>query len=251
MEIKKLALYFLLFVAVVSCVPKKKILYLQGNPGGGNSSISNYEPIIQPDDMLYIGITSQNPEAVEVFNQGTTNASNLERQRGTYLVSRDGNIEFPILGTLKVAGLTRQEFIDMLKNRLRTYVYDPIIQLRFMNFKVTVLGEVGRPGKIEVETDRLTLLEAISQSGDLTLYGMRTNILIVRDNQGEKSFNRVDITRADFVNSPFYYLKQNDVVYVEPRRAKVDSTAVGGNVTTIMSIFGFLLSTTLILITRF
>src|SRR5690606_3474715 len=196
MEIKKLALYFLLIVAAVSCVPKKKIVYLQGTPGSSNSSISNFEPIIQPDDLLAISVSSQNPEAVEAFNGLST-----DQQRGTYLVSRDGNIEFPILGTLRAGGLTRQEFTDMLKNRLQAYVSDPIVKLKFENFKVTMLGEVGNPGKIEAKGDRLTLLEAIAQSGDVTLYGMRENILIVRDNQGEKSFNRVDITKADFVNS--------------------------------------------------
>src|SRR5690606_25486767 len=135
---------------------------------------------------------------------------------------------------------------DMLKNRLQAYVSDPIVKLKFENFKVTMLGEVGNPGKIKAEGDRLTLLEAIAQSGDVTLYGMRENILIVRDNQGEKSFNRVDITKADFVNSPFYYLKQNDVVYIEPRKARADSAA-RSNLSLITSIFGFLLSTTLIL----
>lgn len=250
MKIKKLALYFLLFITAVSCVSKKKILYLQGAPGASNSSISNYEPVIQPDDVLFIAISSQNPEAVEAFNL-SAGSGNPDVKSGSYLVSRDGNIEFPILGTLKAAGLTRQEFTDMLRNRLRAYVSDPIIQLRFTNFKVTMLGEVKSPGQVEVQGDRLTLLEAIAQSGDLTLYGMRDNILIVRETGGEKSFNRVDITQADFVNSPFYYLKQNDVVYVQPRRAKFDSTAVGSNIGTIMSIFGFLLSTTFILIARF
>ncbi len=250
MEIKKYAFYLLLFVFATSCVPKKKIVYLQGNAGGGNASVSNYEPVIQPDDMLYVTVTSQNPEAVEAFNPentGTQNGNTFDLKRVSYLVSKEGDIEFPILGKIKAAGLTRSEFTEMLKLRLKPYVSDAVVNLRFTNFKISVLGEVSAPGKIEVSGDRITLIEAIAQAGDLTLYGMRNNILIVRDNNGEKTFNRVDITKANFVNSPFYYLKQNDVVYVEPRRARVDSTAIGGNVTTIISIVSFLLTTTLII----
>lgn len=251
MEIKKYAIYFLLFVVATSCVPKKKIVYLQGNAGGGNSSISNFEPIIQPDDLLYINVASSNSEASQPFNfqigESGGSMSVVDIEKRSYLVSREGNIEFPVLGTLKAAGLTRQEFTDMLRNRLQAYLKDPIINLRFVNFKVSVLGEVNKPGKVESTGDRLTLIEAIAYCGDMTLFGMRNNILIIRDNQGEKTFTRVDITKADFVNSPYYYLKQNDVVYIEPRKAKVDSTAIGGNVTTILTIASFLLTTTLIL----
>ncbi|RZJ28100.1 MAG: polysaccharide export protein [Flavobacterium sp.] len=246
MEVKKYALYLLLLIAAASCVPKKKIVYLQGTAGG--NSAASFEPIIQPDDMLYINVTSQNEDAVQAFNVAIEKQMNsVASNRFSYLVDKDGNIDFPVLGVLKAGGLTRTEFVEMLKTRLKTYVSDPVVNLRFLNFKVTMLGEVASPGRINVDGDRLTLLDAIAQSGDLTLFGMRDNILIVRENNGEKTFNRVDITKADFVNSPFYYLKQNDVVYIEPRRAKVDSTAIGGNVTTILSIVSFLITTTLIL----
>lgn len=245
MILKRYALYIVLFFAAVSCVSKKKLVYLQGTPGG--SSSATYEPIIQPDDMLFIHLTSENTEAVAPFNAIDARQLNNNTNYLSYLVNKDGKIDFPVLGELKAAGLTRSEFTEMLKTRLRSYVTDPVVNMRFLNFRVTVLGEVSRPGRVESEGDRLTLLDAIAQSGDLTLYGMRQNILIVRDNNGEKTFNRVDVTAADFVNSPFYYLKQNDVIYVEPRRAKVDSTAIGGNVTTIISIISFLITTTLLL----
>ncbi len=122
-----------------------------------------------------------------------------------------------------------------------------MINVRIINFKVTVTGEVAKPGIVTTNSQRLTLFDALAQSGDLTLYGKRDNILIVRDFQGVKSYNRVDITRADFVNSPFYYLDQNDLIYVEPRKAKIDSTAIGANIPAIISIVGFLLTTTLLL----
>jgi len=251
MDLKKYALYLLLIVGAASCVPKEKIVYLQGNPGGGNASVSNFEPTIQPDDLLLIYVTSANPEAAAPFNP---QASSITMQREdsldrAYLVNKDGYITYPVLGNIKVAGLTRSEFTDMLRNMIRPYISDAAVSFKFLNYKVAVLGEVTKPGEVLSQTDRLTLLEAIAKAGDLTLYGMRENILIVRENNGEKTFNRVDITKADFVNSPFYYLKQNDVVYVEPRRAKVDSTAIGGNVTTIISILSFLITSTL-LITR-
>ena len=249
MEFKKYALYFILLIGVASCVPKQKIVYLQGNAGSGNASISNYEPTLQPDDLLYIIINSANPEAAAPFNPQVNSqvVAGADLKERAYLISKDGYIQYPVLGAIKAAGLTRSEFTDMLKNMIKPYVSDAVVNLRLLNFKVTVLGEVARPGRIDVSSDRITLIDALAQTGDLTLYGMRDNILIVRDNNGEKSFNRVDITKAEFVNSPFYYLKQNDVVYVEPRRAKVDSTAIGGNVTTVISILSFLITTTVIL----
>jgi len=124
---------------------------------------------------------------------------------------------------------------------------DPIINIRIVNYKVSVLGEVNKPGTFQITGDRVTLLEVLANAGDLTLYGKRDNILIIRDYLGTKTYNRVDITNADFVNSPFYYLDQNDVVYVEPRKAKIDSTAIGSNVGTIISILGFVITTTILL----
>ena len=251
MDFKKYVLYMFMIFAAASCVPKKKIVYLQGESGSGSSSLPNYEPIIQPDDLLYITVTSQNQEAAQPFNPQVASqgfVGNEPRERA-YLVTKDGMIQYPVLGQIKVAGLTRSEFSDMLRNMLKPYVSDAVVTLRFLNFKVTVLGEVAKPGRVSLDSDRLTLLDAIAMSGDLTLYGMRDNILIVRENNGERTSIRVDITKADFVNSPYYYLKQNDVIYVEPRRAKVDSTAIGSNVTTIISIISFLITTTL-LITR-
>jgi polysaccharide export outer membrane protein len=151
------------------------------------------------------------------------------------------------LGRFPVAGYTKTYLKQYLKERLAIYIQNPIINIRIANFKVSILGEVKSPGTFRFEGDRVTLLEAIAEAGDLTLYGKRQNILIIRDYLGTKTYNRVDITQADFVNSPFYYLDQNDMIYVEPRKAKIDSTAIGGNVSAIISIIGFLITTSLIL----
>lgn len=254
MKTKFLILYILLAIAFSSCRSKKKILYLQGNEEYQSKEMAaNYEAIIQPDDILSIRVISQNIEAAQPFNlvpQGNSTQSNIGigAQLNGYLVNKEGYIEFPILGSVKVAGLTRTAFIEMMKNLLNPYVSDARINLVITNFKVTVLGEVGNPGIVKIDSDRYTLLDAVAESGDLTLQALRKNILIVRDNQGVKSFTRVDITRADFVDSPFYYLKQNDIVYVEARKAKIDSGAFGSYVTTLASILGLLITTTLLII---
>jgi polysaccharide biosynthesis/export protein len=243
----------LLLIALVftSCVPKKDIIYLQGTQNSQNSA-ANYEPLIQKDDILYINISSLKPEAAAPFNldaqsKDITVTSGFTTQKQTYLVDNNGNIEFPVLGTISAAGYSVNEFRSYLKGKLNDYVTDAVINVRIINFKVTVTGEVGKPGVVSTNSQRLTLFDALAMSGDLTLYGKRDNILIVRDFQGVKSYNRVDITKADFVNSPFYYLDQNDLIYVEPRKAKIDSTAIGSNIPAIISIVGFLLTTTLLL----
>jgi len=250
MSFKNAAFLLVVLLAAASCVSKKKIVYLQGNAGGGNASISNYEPIIQPDDMLYVVVSSQNPEAATPFTLRSEipESSPVDLRTASYLVDKEGFIQFPVLGKLKAGGLTRGEFLDMLRNKLQPYVSDAVLNLTILNYKVTVLGEVAKPGPVPVSGNRMTIVEAIAAAGDLTLYGMRENVLVVRDNQGEKTFARVNLTKADLVNSPYYYLKQNDVVYVEPRRSRVDSTTFGSNVTTIMSLVSFALTTTLILI---
>jgi polysaccharide export outer membrane protein len=234
-----------------SCVPSKDILYLQGSQNSQNSS-SNYEPLIQKDDLLFINISSSQAEAVAPFNLDsqskdiTSSTSGFSNQKQTYLVDNMGNIEFPIIGTLNAGGYSVNEFRDFLKNKLKNYVNDAVINIRIVNFKVTVTGEVGQPGVVSTNSQRFTLFDAIAMSGDLTLYGRRDNILIVRDFQGIKSYNRVDITKADFVNSPFYYLDQNDLIYVEPKKTKINSTAIGTNIPFIVSVVGLLITTTLI-----
>lgn len=244
-------LNLIFFFLITSCVSKKSIVYLQGNQNSTTSS-NNYEPIIQQDDNLYIHISSSVNEAVTPFNlesKSTTanGSSSFDALKQSYLVDNAGNIDFPVLGTLPVAGLTLQKLKNTIKEKLLIYVKDPVVNIRILNFKVSVLGEVNKPGIISVNSQRITLLEAISQSGDLTLFGKRDNILLIRDFQGTKTYNRIDITKADFVNSPFYYLDQNDVIYVEPKKSKIDATAIGPNVTTLITIASFIITTALIL----
>ena len=228
---------------------KKRILYLQGNQNINNAS-ANYEPIIQNDDRLSIRISTLEPEASIPFNiDSSVNSSAAINVNATgYLVDNNGNIDFPVLGTINVAGYTIEKLKSMLKDKLLVYLKDPVVNIRLLNFKVTVLGEVVSPGVRSFSSNRVTLLDAIAASGDLTLYGKRDNILLVRDFQGIKTFNRININQADFINSPFYYLDQNDVVYVEARKAKIDATALP-NFPIIVSVISFLITIT-ILITK-
>lgn len=242
----------LLTILLSSCVAKEKIIYFQGIDNMQNSgSNSNYEPLFKPDDILLINVSALDPLASEPFNlrieQGAGIAQGVGLQRQTYLVDNSGDIQFPVLGTIRVGGLTRAQLTDKLIERLKEYITDPVVNIRIMNYKVSVLGEVKSPGVYTINSDRITLPEVVAMAGDLTLYGKRDNILIIREINGVKTNVRVDMRDPALLNSPFYYLTQNDVVYVQPVKRKIDSTAIGSNIIAGMSILGFLITTTLLL----
>jgi len=225
-------------VAFFSCTSNKNIIYLQSN-GEQPSKVQSatYEPALKSDDILMIVVSAENPEASAPYNMKLVSildnsdvASSRERIQ-TYLIDKDGAIEFPMLGKIKLAGLTRLEAINKLKLLLTYHIKDPLVNIRILNFKISVLGEVNKPGVFTIQSERITLLEALSLSGDITIYGKRNSILIVREKDGEKTIHKVDITKRDFINSPHYYLSQNDVVYVEPNKTKVNASVVGPNIT--------------------
>ena len=143
-----------------------------------------------------------------------------------YLIDKDGMIDFPIIGKIKIAGLDRNEAIELLKNQLSVYIKKPIVNIRILNYKITVIGEVSKPGTFTIPNERITILEAIGIAGDLTITGKRNNVLIIRDIDGQKINFRVDLTKNELFKSPVYYLNQNDVVYVEPNRTKINSSAI-------------------------
>ncbi|MCO6174200.1 polysaccharide biosynthesis/export family protein [Flavobacterium sp. NRK F10] len=223
--------------------------------GQADSSAVSYNPVLQPDDVLFIVVSSQNPEVVAPYNlnsvaiQGTSEES-FERSRlQTYIIDKEGNIEFPSVGTIKLGGLTREEAVTLLKDTLKDYVSDATINLRILNYKVSVLGEVNKPGSFSISSERITVLEAISKAGDLTIYGRRDNVLLIREQDGVKTTQRIDLTKSDFINSPYYYLAQNDVIYVEPNKTKVNSSAIGPNLTLGISLVSILASF-IVLVTR-
>lgn len=239
-------LSFFVLLLIFSCKPKEELVYYQNIDNLGTSEkLNSYEIKIQPDDLLMIIVTANDAESAMPFNLSTTMVQNAgvataagigQQSIQLYLVDAGGSIDFPVLGKIKIAGLSRSELMKMLETKISNYITSPILNIRLMNFKVSVQGEVNLPGSYTINTERITLIEALSLAKDLTIYGKRDNILVIRDNNGVKSFNRIDITKADFINSPFYYLAQNDVVYVEPNKAKINGAAVGPNTGVIISI---------------
>lgn len=213
---------------MTSCVSSKKMLYLQGadklheNP---QKIENNYELRIKPDDQLLITINSKAPELLTPFANsqvlGSSSSTNTQETTGL-LVSQSGKIEIPVLGEMQAAGLTRQELADAIKNKLieGEYIKDPTVLVRFKGAKIVVLGEVGSPGVKDLPGERVTILEAIGLAGDLPPTAHRENILVIREENGERKSYSVDLTSGeDILNSPVFYLQQNDVVYVEPNKA--------------------------------
>lgn len=240
-----------LLFSLFSCVPGSKMLYLQDITESQKDEIKTYETLLQPDDLLSIIVSSENPENSIPFNlpqiQGNYEIGNNQNGIKTYLVDSDGNIDFPVLGKIKLAGLSRKEADQKLIVLLSEYIKNPGINLRILNYKFSVLGEVNRPGSYAVSSERITLLEALSKAGDLTIYGKRSDILVIREHNGKKNYKHIDITKSDFINSDYYYLVQNDVVLVNPNRTRQNAAAVGPNSSVILSAISILTSIAVLL----
>lgn len=236
---KKYVAYLVVCMAVffTACTSTKKIIYLQDVVPLKQQEIEQkYEVIIHGDDLLAIMVNSRNPELALPFNmpmvsyQLGSNTGGQQRVLG-YLVDTNGNIDFPILGEIHVEGLTRMQLTELIKNKLieGDLIKDPIVTVQFLNFKISVMGEVGRPGSFTISGDRITLLEALSMAGDLTIYGRRDRVGVIRENNGKRTILFHDLRSADIFNSPCYYLQQNDIVYVEPNKAKSGQSSINQN----------------------
>ena len=255
--IKKLTTLFFA-ILIFSCASRKDIVYYQDIATLSPQTKSNsYEIKIQPDDLLLIIVSAEDPETATPFNLktfGSTNARQPDIALGQlslqlYLVDANGYIEFPVLGKIKVGGLSRTEVLKTFQDKISKYIEKPIINIRITNFKISVQGEVNLPGTYSVLSERVTLIEALAMAKDLTIYGKRDNILLIREIDGIKSYHRIDITKADFTNSPFYYLSQNDVIYVEPNKNKINGAAIGPNTGVIISITSLLITLITLIIT--
>lgn len=223
------------FIALVfsSCTSTKKIAYFNDIQDSAIiASKSTLEPVIQKKDILSITVSSLSAEATVIFNtpnlpitpNATTNPNSP--QTAGYLVGDDGNIKFPVLGDIEAAGLTQKELESNITKLLidKKLLFDPIVSSRFLNFRVTVLGEVNHPGVITVPSEQISILEALGEAGDLTIYGLRDNVILIRQVGADKIVKRLDLNSSKILQSPYYFLKSNDVIYVEPGRAKVTST---------------------------
>lgn len=222
-------------IVMASCTSYKKVPYLQNSAEIDTTIISKlYDARIQPKDMLTITVSSEKPEAAIPFNltvptsMNTGNGGNSNRSLSsqpmlqTYLVDNEGYIDFPVLGKLQVKGMTKTELEEHIKERIKSnFTTDPIVTVRMSNYKVTVLGEVSSPGVKTIANEKVNVLEAVAMAGDLTLFGKRDNVKLIRENtDGTKKIVSLDLNDANIIHSPYYYLQQNDILYVEPNKAK-------------------------------
>lgn len=216
-----------------SCGSTKKLRYFQDMSEANTAAplaLAPYtEPVIQPDDILAINVNTTDPAAtLSINSRNGVYVNSSSPQSGSanplsgYLVSKEGDVEIPVLGKIKLAGLTTVQARSAVRQRAVSSFNDPVVDVRFTNFKVTVLGEVNHPASYILPNEQVTLLDAIGYAGDMTIYGRRTNVLLIRKSPDGRNFSvKLDMTKKDLLNSPYYYLKQNDVVYVEPLKTKV------------------------------
>lgn len=235
-------------MAMVSCSTVKDIAYFQNKVVNEPEAIDKHAGIvIQAKDMLSIVVSSRNPELVAMFNlpvvsyqagSEVVNTGYNQRLMG-YVVDNDGFIDFPVLGPIKVAGLTRWELSELIKNKLLNdgLLTDAVVTVEFMNFKVSVIGEVNSPGTYSLQNDKVTILQAISLARDLTIFGQRENVCVIREREGERVIYEINLCDVSMFNSPAYYLQQNDVVYVQPSEVKARQSTTDDKALRMTSIF--------------
>lgn len=248
---KNLLLLLLIALVVSSCATKKQVIYFQDSEILSQlESQQTFEPVIENNDILHVSLSSLNTEGLAPFKrttglEGNNNIGNLGLQG--YLVNSEGNMSFPVLGDIYVRGKTREEVKAILKIKLSEYITDVIVDVRIVNFKVTVLGQVTSPGVYTIADERVTLPQALGLAGDLTLDGSRDNIMVIREVEGKQHVARIDLTKTEFFRTPYYFLKQNDIVYVEPTLRGVKKSGFVPDIPSLLSLFTVVLSTVIIL----
>ena len=231
------ALASLLVISMAwSCRSAREVAYMQDTYQEDMQKILNYQDIrIQPGDMLSIFVSHKEPTLSALFNpQGvtpTSSSSSLGQRLSGYTVDLEGNIDFPIVGRIKVSGLTRSELSTMISKKLDEdgLLKGAVVTVAFQNFNISVLGEVNNPGKFNVESDRVSLFDALAMAGDLTIYGRRDSVMVIRENNGVRQIMFNNLLSKDVLNSPSYFLQQNDVVYVKPNRVKAQQSGINQN----------------------
>lgn len=227
-------LFALALLMLASCTQRNLVYFSNLSPNEAGVPIKNYNaPKIQADDILSITVSSLSPESNVLFNNVILpNNGNIgsvaERISEGYLVDKNGFINFPVIGKISLAGLTKEEAQDKMTDLIKVQVKNPIVNVRFRNFKITVVGEVNKPASFTVETEKINVIEALGLAGDMTEYGKRENVLIIREKDGIRTTTRINLNNKEVLSSPYFYLQQNDVVYVEPdNKVKVAATAPG------------------------
>lgn len=254
---KKLLIPFVLMAMIMligSCSGSKQVAYFQNIDSISlAASRGLYEAKIMPKDELTITVVTTNPQASAPFNLTVSNTIGSSGQLSTgqgslqgYLVDNNGNINFPVLGTIHVGGLTKNQAEEKIRDGVKPYLAateNPIVTVRMSSYRVTVVGEVGSPRVIPVSTEKMSIIEALAQAGDLSIYGKRNNVLLIReDATGQKQAHRLNLNDANIFNSPYYYLQQNDIIYVEPNGVKAKNSAIGSSTTIWFSFIGIVTS---------
>lgn len=213
-----------------SCGNSKSAIYFENvSQVSFPSGVDDLEPIIQKNDLLSITVSSVNAEAAELFNQQNDAAAKMSSNSGGsskvtgYLVGQDGLIRFPILGNIEAAGRSKREVRDLITALLvdRKLLIEPIVDIRYLNYKISILGEVKNPSVLTIDNERISILEALGLVGDITIYGRRDNVSLIREENGMKIIHKLDLTNNQIFESPYYYLQSNDIIYVQPNKGKI------------------------------
>ena len=257
--LKKFILPIMAVIVLASCGSQKDVPYFQNSQ---NVDLSRsqylYDARIMPKDQLTITVSCIDDQAAAPFNMTIPTPYNIASRSTysqpvlqTYLVDNDGNINFPIVGQLHVGGMTKSEAELMIASKIMPFMSSsekPIVTVRMPGYQISVIGEVARPGTFNVSREKITILEALAQAGDLTIWGQRKNVQLIReDAQGQKSIHYIDLTDANLINSPYYYLQQNDLIYVTPNKVKSQNSSVGSMTTLWFSATSILISLTSLL----
>jgi len=245
----------LLIILISSCASRKQVVYLQPSSVEFDNLYQKNVPRIQQEDLLTITVSATDLAAAAPFNQlnpfqNIAGNANDFAFKPTYLVDKNGEVDFPVVGKVKLEGLSRSEATQLLKERLSKYLVNPGVNLTFSNFKITVLGEVARPGTFSLPQERVTILEALGYAGDLTIKGQRSDVVLVRETNGEKQVHRLNLLTDSLLNSPYYYLSQNDVIYVEPNNSQVRNSNLGQNTNVWISISSLVITMVTLIVTN-
>ena len=239
-------------LTILSCTATKDVVYFQD--ASQFETLINENPAttkFKVDDVVSIHVSTLDPEASAPFNlfRGAGEGG-IRPEQVNYLVDKNGEIDFPVIGKVKIVGLSPSETRDLLREKLADYLKNPIINIRIRNFTVTVLGAVNRPGTFEVNGEQITIMEALGFAGDINIKGRRDNIMVIRDFDGTKVYNRINLNAKDALKSPVYYLTQNDVVYVEPNRSGKTASSLDQRASIAVSVISLLITSTVVLLTR-
>ena len=256
-NMKKLLIPFVLMTIVLlldACSSAKQVAYFQNIDSTSlTASKGLYDARIMPKDLLTITVVTSDPSTSKPFNLSIQNTLGTDGRLGSttgsllqYLVNNDGDIDFPVVGTVHVAGLTKDQCEDLIKSKVKPYLAEsenPVVTVSMSSYRVTVAGEVTSPKVVPVSTEKMSVLEALAQAGDLTIYGKRDNVLLIRENaDGQKEAHRLNLNDANIINSPYYYVQQNDYIYVEPNSVKAKNSAIGQSTTLWFSFVSILTS---------